>query len=113
MPSALIAFLAAAAVSLFVSLAAMVLALREPGLSLKPVWALLSLVGIGGGAMVWSMPDQIYWFFGIALPTASFVAEQGSWQPTLVRFLFPVGSVLVLLRLYWHRRSRSTGAIRT
>ncbi len=111
MPPPLIAFLATAFTCLLASVAAFVLAVREPGLKLKPIWALLSLVGMGGGVMIWAVPTQIHWFFGIALPTASFVGGEGGWPPTLVRFLFPVGALVVFARLYWHRHGGRKGVI--
>lgn len=103
MPTVEIAFLAAMACSLLVSLAAMVLALREPGLPHKPLWALLALVGVGGGALVLARPDRVYWFLGIALPTASFTGRGAGWQPQVLQVLFPAGALLVFLRLYRHR----------
>ena len=48
MPVSLTLFLAAMAASLMVSGAAAIAALREPGLGLKPLWALLALTGLGG-----------------------------------------------------------------
>ena len=45
MPVSLTLFLAAMAASLMVSGAAAIAALREPGLGLKPLWALLALTG--------------------------------------------------------------------
>ena len=109
MSLSLTAFLAAAFACLLVSLTAMVLALREPGLALKPLWMVLAFVGVGGAVTVWSTPEEVYWFFGIALPTVSFSTGDGSWKPVLIRSLFPVGALLVLGRLYWHRRSGSGG----
>ncbi len=103
MPPIEIAFLAAMAGSLLASLAAMVLALRTQGLPRKPLWAILALVGVGGGALVLARPDRVYWFFGIALPTASFTGLDARWQPQVLQFLFPVGALLVFLRLYRHR----------
>lgn len=98
-----IAFLAAMAGSLLASMAAMVLALRTQGLPRKPLWAILAFVGVGGGALVLARPEQVYWFFGIAVPTASFTGLGAGWQPHVLQFLFPVGALLVFLRLYRHR----------
>ena len=92
--------------SLLTSVAALVAALREPGLPWKPFWALLALVGVGGGAMVLSQPDQIYWYFGIALPTASFAAADESWQPQVIRLMFPLGAVMAAVRLIIYRSRR-------
>ena len=105
MTSEQIIFLAAAVACLATSLMTVIVVLRQSGLSFKPLWAVLSLVGVGGAAMVWSMPSQIIWFFGVAVPTASFVAAEASWAPELVRFLFPAGALISLSRVYWHRRS--------
>jgi hypothetical protein len=95
--------LAFCAASLALSLAACGLAVRERGLRWKPAWALLALVGTGGAAMVWSAPGSVYWFFGVAVPTASYASVEGGWQPAMVRCLFPLGAVIVLLRIYVHR----------
>lgn len=105
MPATTIAFLAAAIASVLTSLAACVIVLREPGLRFKPIWVPFCFVGMGGGALVWAAPEQVYWFFGIALPTASFSTVADSWQPELVRFLFPAGALLAAARVHWHRRS--------
>ena len=94
------------AASLLTSVAALVAALREPGLPWKPFWALLALVGVGGGAMVLSQPDQVFWYFGVALPTASFTAADGSWQPQMIRLMFPLGAVMVAMRLIIYRSRR-------
>ena len=106
MSGAQIAFFAALAASLLSSLAALTAALREPGLPWKPFWALLALVGVGGGAMVLSRPDQVYWYFGIAFPTASFTASDESWQPQMIRLMFPLGAVMVAVRLIIYRFRR-------
>ena len=103
MTLSVIAFALGMAASLGISLTTMVLALRSPGLSYRPVWAVLALVGAGGGALVLARPEQVYWFFGIALPTASFRGLDASLQPHTLQLLFPVGALLVLLRLYRHR----------
>ena len=79
-------------------------ALREPGLGLKPLWALLALTGLGGAALVPAVPGALYWFLGMALPTASFSAVAGSWQPEVLRVLFPFGALAVLVRIAVHRR---------
>ncbi|WP_435201201.1 hypothetical protein [Qipengyuania sp. 902] len=94
------------AASFLTSVAALVAALREPELPWKPFWALLALVGVGGGAMVSSQPDQVYWYFGIALPTASFTAADGSWQPQVIRLMFPLGAVMVAMRVIIYRSRR-------
>lgn len=110
MPATQVAFLAGAAASLLFSLSAMALALREPGLRWKPFWAILALVGVGGGALVLARPDEVYWFFGIALPTASFTTAGGGWQPQTVQLLFPVGAILALLRVARHRTGARSAA---
>ena len=110
MPVAMAAFLAAAIASLLISLALCAVVLREPELRFKPIWGTLCFVGLGGGALVWEAPEQVYWFFGIAFPTVSFSTVAGSWQPELVRFLFPAGASLVALRVFWHRRSQARDA---
>ena len=94
------------AASLIASLAVAAAALRERGLPWKPFWGLLALVGVGGGAMVLSQPDQVYWYFGIALPIASFAAADGSWQPQMIRLMFPLGAVTVAVRLIIYRSRR-------
>ncbi|QYJ06229.1 hypothetical protein [Qipengyuania flava] len=99
-------FLAACALSLAISLAALVLAYREPGLSWKPIWVFMAPFGLGGAAMVWSAPETLYWFFGVAVPTASFIASDEAFRPAVVRCLFPAGAALVFVRVYWHRRNR-------
>ena len=86
-------YLAAMAASLMVSGGAAIAALREPALGLKPLWALLALTGLGGAALVPAVPGALYWFLGMALPTASFSAAAGSWQPEVLRVLFPFGAV--------------------
>lgn len=96
--------LAVCASSLCISVGAAIAALREPRLSWKPVWAILALVGTGGAVIIWSAPGEVYWFFGVALPTASYAAVEGSWQPAMVRCLFPLGAVIVLARISLHRR---------
>ncbi len=53
--------------------------------------------------MVWAAPDQLYWFFGLAIPTASYVSVDGSWQPATVSCLFPLGALIAMIRLYFHR----------
>jgi hypothetical protein len=110
MGSSQLVMLALCAASLAVSIATFVMAAREPDLRWKPAWALLALVGTGGAAMVWSAPGSVYWFFGVAVPTASYASVDGGWQPAMVRCLFPTGALIVLLRLYLHRarRLRST-----
>lgn len=95
--------LAACASSLGLSLGAAIAALREPSLSWKHAWAVLALVGTGGAVMIWSVPGEVYWFFGVALPTASYAAVEGSWQPAMVRCLFPLGALIVLVRIGLHR----------
>ncbi len=104
MELAQLAMLLSAAASLALSLTVFVMVVRERGLRWKFVWALLALVGTGGAAMVWPAPDQLYWFFGVALPSASYVAVDGSWQPAMVRCLFPLGALIAIGRLYHHRR---------
>ncbi len=104
------AFLAVATLCLLMSLAACVAVLCEPGLRFKPVWVPFCFVGMGGGALVWEAPDQIYWFFGIAWPTVSFSMVEGGWRPELIRFLFPIGAAAAVLRLYWHRRHGAPAA---
>ena len=108
-----IIFLIGAAVCLTASLATMVMVLRETSLPLKPLWVILSLVGVGGAAMVWDMPDRRFWFLGIALPTVSFSTVEGGWQPELVRLLFPVGALISALRVGWHRRHEVNRSIVT
>lgn len=97
-------FYAAMAASLLLSCVALFAALREPGLRFRLLWAVLALVGVGGGAAAWQDPTEIYWFFGIALPTVSYSAVPGSWEPQTLRVLFPLGALAVLLRVALHRR---------
>lgn len=104
MELAQLAMLLSAGASLALSLTVFVMVVRERGLRWKFAWALLALVGTGGAVMLWPAPDQLYWFFGVALPTASYVAVDGSWQPAMVRCLFPSGALIVIGRLYHHRR---------
>ena len=102
--STAILFYAALAASLLLSCIALFAALREPGLRFRLLWAVLALVGVGGGAAAWQDPAEIYWFFGIALPTVSYSAVPGSWEPQTLRALFPLGALAVLLRVALHRR---------
>lgn len=97
-------FYAAMAASLLLSCVALFAALREPGLRFRLLWAVIALVGVGGGAAAWQDPAEIYWFFGIALPTVSYSAVPGSWEPQTLRVLFPLGALAVLLRVALHRR---------
>ena len=97
-------FYTAMAASVLLSCVALFAALREPGLRFRLLWAVLALVGVGGGAAAWQDPAEIYWFFGIALPTVSYSAVPGSWEPQTLRVLFPLGALAVLLRVALHRR---------
>ena len=97
-------FYAAMAASVLLSCVALFAALREPGLRFRLLWAVIALVGVGGGAAAWQDPAEIYWFFGIALPTVSYSAVPGSWEPQTLRVLFPLGALAVLLRVALHRR---------
>lgn len=106
MPGLLVPFLVAAAASLVVSVAVAIAALREPGLTLKPLWAILAFVGVGGAALVPHAPDQMYWFLGVAAPTVSFSAAAGSWEPEVMRALFPLGAIGVIGRIHLHRNRR-------
>jgi len=107
MPVTTIAFLAAAIASVLTSLAACVIVLREPGLRFKPIWIPFCFVGMGGGALVWAAPEQVYWFFGIALPTVSYSAVPGGWEPQYLRVFFPLGALVVLLRVWRWRGKRA------
>ncbi|MEE3155838.1 MAG: hypothetical protein VX309_09965, partial [Pseudomonadota bacterium] len=102
--STAILFYAAMAGSLLLSCVALFAALREPGWRFRLPWAVLALVGVGGGAAAWQDPAEIYWFFGVALPTVSYSAVPGSWEPQTLRVLFPLGAFAVLLRVALHRR---------
>lgn len=104
MTSTAVLFYAAMGASLLLRCVALFAALREPGLRFRLLWAVLALVGVGGGAAAWQDPAEIYWFFGIALPTVSFSAVPGSWEPQFLRVLFPLGALAVLLRVALHRR---------
>ena len=104
MTSTAFLFYAAMAASLLLSCIALFAALREPGLRFRLLWAVIALVGVGGGAAAWQAPAEIYWFFGIALPTVSYSAVPGSWEPHFLRVLFPLGALAVLLRVALHRR---------
>lgn len=104
MSTDMVGFLAAAGASLAASMAALFCAMREPGLSLRPLWAALALVGTGGGAMVWQAPGEIFWFFGVAVPTVSYSAAPGGWDPQVVRVLFPAGALIVAARIALRRR---------
>ena len=106
MPGLLVPFLVAGAASLLVSVGVAIAALREPGLALKPLWAILAFVGVGGAALVPHAPDQLYWFLGVAVPTVSFSAAAGSWEPEVMRALFPLGAIGVIGRIYLHRNRR-------
>ena len=97
-------FYTAMAASVLLSCVALFAALREPGLRFRLLWAVIALVGVGGGAAAWQDPAEIYWFFGIALPTVSYSAVPGSWEPHFLRVLFPLGALAVLLRVALHRR---------
>ena len=97
-------FYTAMAASVLLSCVALFAALREPGLRFRLLWAVIALVGVGGGAAAWQDPAEIYWFFGIALPTVSYSAVPGSWEPHFLRVLFPLGALAVLLRVRLHRR---------
>ena len=97
-------FYTAMAASVLLSCVALFAALREPGLRFRLLWAVIALVGVGGGAAAWQDPAEIYWFFGIALPTVSYSAVPGSWEPQTLRALFPLGALAVLLRVALHRR---------
>lgn len=97
-------FYTAMAASVLLSCVALFAALREPGLRFRLLWAVIALVGVGGGAAAWQDPAEIYWFFGIALPTVSYSAVPGSWEPQTLRVLFPLGALAVLLRVALHRR---------
>ena len=97
-------FYTAMAASVLLSCVALFAALREPGLRFRLLWAVIALVGVGGGAAAWQDPAEIYWFFGIALPTVSYSAVPGSWEPQSLRVLFPLGALAVLLRVALHRR---------
>lgn len=100
--STAILFYAALAASLLLSL----VALCEPGLRFRLLWAVITLVGVGGGAAAWQDPAEIYWFFGVALPTVSYSAVPGSWEPQTLRVLFPLGALAVLLRVRLSRITR-------
>ena len=99
-------FYAAMAASLLLSCVALFAALREPGLRFRLLWAVITLVGVGGGAAAWQDPAEIYWFFGVALPTVSYSAVPGSWEPQTLRVLFPLGALAVLLRVRLSRITR-------
>jgi hypothetical protein len=105
MPGVGIMFYAAMTASLMVSLVALLLALREPALRFRLLWAVLALVGVGGGVTAWHGPGEIYWFFGLALPTISYSAAPGAWAPQYLRVLFPLGALAVLLRIALHRHA--------
>ena len=102
-PTAILVY-AAMAGSLLLSLVGLFAALREPGVRFRLLWAVIALVGVGGGAAAWQAPAEIYWFFGIALPTVSYSAVPGSWEPQTLCVLFPLGALAVLLRVALHRR---------
>ena len=104
MTSTAFLFYAAMAASVLLSCVALFAALREPGLRFRLLWAVIALVGVGGGAAAWQDPAEIYWFFGIALPTVSYSAVPGSWEPHFLRVLFPLGAFAVLSRVALHRR---------
>ena len=106
MPVPLTVFVAACLLSIATSISAVVLVLREPALSWKPLWVILAAIGVGGAAMVWSTPGTVHWFFGVAVPTASYVAAEDSLRPALLRCLFPAGALMVFVRIYLHRRNR-------
>ena len=99
-------FYTAMAASVLLSCVALFAALREPGLRFRLLWAVIALVGVGGGAAAWQDPAEIYWFFGIALPTVSYSAVPGSWEPQTLRVLFPLGALAVLLRVRLSRITR-------
>ncbi|UYH55970.1 hypothetical protein N6L26_05290 [Qipengyuania sp. SS22] len=109
MSGVLVPFLVAAAASLVVSVGLAIAVLREPGLTLKPLWAVLAFVGVGGAAWVPQAPEQLYWFLGVAVPTVSFRAAAGSWEPDVMRALFPLGAFVGLGRIYLHRNRRRSG----
>lgn len=92
-------YLVAMATSLLVSLVALFAALREPGLRFRLLWAVTALVGVGGGVVSWQAPHVVYWFLGIALPTISYSAVPGGWEPQYLRIFFPLGALVVLLRV--------------
>ncbi|MBL4718425.1 hypothetical protein [Qipengyuania citrea] len=109
MPSMLVPFLVAAGASLVLGVGGAFAALREPGLALKPLWAVLAFVGVGGAALVPHAPEQLYWFLGAAIPTVSFSAAAGSWEPEVVRALFPLGALVAWGRIYLHRNRQRSG----
>ena len=107
MPVSLTLFLAAMAASLMVSLVGLFAALREPGLRFRLLWAVTALVGVGGGVVSWQAPHVVYWFFGIALPTISYSAVPGGWEPQYLRVFFPLSALVVLLRISRCRGKRA------
>jgi len=109
-PGVLVPFVVAAGASLVLSVGVALAALREPGLTLKPLWAVIAFVGLGGAALVPHAPDQLYWFLGVAVPTVSFSAAAGSWDPEVMRALFPLGAFVVWGRIYLHRNRQRSGA---
>lgn len=93
-------FIAAATASLGLSLWAFISVLRTPGLPKKFLWAVISLMGVGGIALVWPASDHVFPFLGIAAPVFSFDSGD-DWIPEVVRVLFPLGAFAA----FWRVRS--------
>jgi hypothetical protein len=89
-----------------VMLAAAVAAARAPGLTWRPAWMLLALVGVGSVWMNWTTGSVGQVWAAVNVLGFGIVRGPSPLDPWMLRFASPVGTLAVVVRLVVLARSR-------
>jgi hypothetical protein len=99
-------FLAATFAVPLVMLAALAAAARAKGLTWRPAWMLLALVGVGASWMNWATGSTGQVWAAVNLLGLGIVRGPSPLDPWILRFASPVGALAVVVRLLVLQRGR-------
>jgi hypothetical protein len=99
-------FLAATFAVPLVMLAALAAAARAKGLTWRPAWMLLALVGVGASWMNWATGSTGQVWAAVNLLGFGIVRGPSPLDPWILRFASPVGALAVVVRLLVLQRGR-------
>lgn len=76
--------------------------IKSPDLQKKPLWIVGSLFGFVGFSINWTLPESLFFWFGVRIPFVSVFTIVGSGQ-WLVQIGFPIIAVVALTMIYRNR----------
>jgi len=86
-----------------------VLSIRTPGVKRRWLWCLLSLLAVFNVAMNWTTGEWGVHFLAINLINVG-ITQAGAFSPWILATSFPIGAIIVIVRMHLKRRSARSAA---